>query len=629
MLLNHRTCAAATLAIAGLFPAAANAQDAFQSSLPASTSLYVGAADIPSAIEGFKTSALYKIWKSEETQEFFADLMDMAEAQYAQAMKQAKQMHEAGMLPVAPEKLAQLRLDGFHFAITDLQLPTQDNPMPRVGVVLSLDFGSSAPVVKELIASMMPMMAAQMGPNAPEPQVKEVAGSKLSTMMLPDVPPFLSFNWGFSGSQLLISTDTARLESLMTSMAQGGDGGFLGGKLYRSVDSKIGGRSAAFEMYMDLESMMNTGMAGMRMAAAMSPNADVDFAGIERAIEALGIKGMKGMGMRTGWENGKAFIDSFMMVPKAERKGLSELIAADTPVNREHLAWVPKDVASFSLGAMPQMSGLYNSIMEAVKAYDPQAHKFAEMQLQGLKDQLGFDVAALFGSMGGEMMFYQKPVVGMMATPEMLISMGCSNPDVMLDQVKKAMMLSEGMVELTEEKGESGTIYGIQMNMGGGGLDAMISPAIAFEQGQMLFALNRSDITEALKRMRGKSDAEDIRKHPEFASYLQKLPAGATGISFTDMKASIEGVYGTMSSMIALVEIPANIPLDLGLLPTTETIIDPLFAQVTWSETDDDGIVSRSVGPMGPEYLAILGGAVVGGLVVFAMEADEGIMRIR
>ena len=630
MLLSQRLCLSAAAALATLVPGALRAQDAFQSSLPEGTSLYIGAADIPSAMEGFKSSALYKIWQSEETQEFLADLMAMAEQQYAQAMAQAKAMHEQGMLPVPPEKLAELRLKAFHFAVTDLQMPTQENPMPRIGVVLSLDFGDSAGTVQQLMNAMLPMMMAQMGPNAPQPQESEVAGSKLMTMQLPDVPPFITFNWGWSGSQLLLGTDTARLSSIMTALKDGGDGGFLGSQLYRTTDSKIGGRPAAFEMYMDMGILMDRVMAGLGMAAAMSPNPDVDFAGIQRAIEASGLRGIKGVGMRTGWENGKAFIDSFMMMPEKERKGLSQFIAGAKPVDRAHLAWVPRDVSSFSVGSMPMMSVLYDSIMDAVKAYDPNIGQMAESQMGMLKENLGLDVPALLGTMGGEMMVYQRPVTGLMAAPEMVISMGCPQPDVMLGQMKKLMALSEGMVDIAESKEGDQSVYGINITMPGGGFDpsAIIDPAFAFSKGQMVFALNRTDLRTALQRMNGTAEGEDITKHPEFAKYMEQLPEGATAIGFADMKATFEGLYGALTSVIGFAEIPANIPVDLGLLPTAETITDPLFGQVNWSVTDADGVVSRMVGPMGPEYLG-LGLAAGLGLGVMAIQEEMGAMPIR
>ncbi|PIE22637.1 MAG: hypothetical protein CSA62_11160 [Planctomycetota bacterium] len=623
MLLPHRFCLSAAAALAALVPSALRAQDAFMSTLPEGTAIYFGASDIPAAVEGFQSSALFKIWEADETQEFFAELITMVEQQYSVAMSQAKALHEQGMLPVSPEDLAAVRLDSFHFAVTDLEMPSQDHPAPRVGVVAALDFGASSGTVQQLLSKMLPMAMMQMGENAPQPQVSEVAGSELTTLRLPELP-FLSINWAWSGSKLLIGTDTARLSSIMKGLKEGSTGGFLQSKLYRTTDSKIGGRPAAFESYLNTSVLLDRGLQALEMAAKMVPNFEVDPAGVRRAMDVLGLFGLKGMGFRTGWENGKAFIDAFAMVPAAERKGLMSFFDSSKPIDRSHLAWIPREISSFSMGSMPKMSALYDCVMEAVKAYDPEAEGMAKMVLGQLQDELGLDIPALLGTLGGEMYGYQGPMMDM-AVPQVVIAMDCPQPDLMLSQLKKLLALSEGMVDITESKEGGESVYGINVMMPGGGVDlsAMMDPAFTFAKGKMIFSFNRSDLSQALQLMNGDAEAGNITQHPEFAKHLKNLPQDAVRLSFTDVKAMVGGYYGIMSGALGMFDLPPNLPLDPGLLPTVETITDPLFADFMWSKADADGAVMRMVGPMGPEYFGLFVGATVGAITYAAIVEGE------
>ena len=55
-------------------------------------------------------------------------------------------------IPVNPDDLMKLRLDGLTFAVTKLGVevgPT--GPMPEIGIMVHLDFGQSAPIWNGLI----------------------------------------------------------------------------------------------------------------------------------------------------------------------------------------------------------------------------------------------------------------------------------------------------------------------------------------------------------------------------------------------------------------------------------------------------------------------------------------------
>ena len=65
-----------------------------------------------------------------------------------------------------------------------------------------------------------------------------------------------------------------------------------------------------------------------------------------------------------------------------------------------------------------------------------------------------------------------------------------------------------------------------------------------------------------------------------------------------------------------------EIPIDLSLLPDSSTLTQHLCGSVAWSRLTDAGVESRSVGPWGPETVALLGGLVGAGGAAALMLGD-------
>ena len=125
--------------------------------LPKDTMMAVSAPDMSMSIAEFRQMPLAKMWAEDEVQTFFADVMEMAKGQIDEQLKMAKEMHEAGNLPIDPAELMKLRMNGGTFAITQMGLSqTERGPMPKMGSVMHMDFGQSAPTWNMLIAKSAP-----------------------------------------------------------------------------------------------------------------------------------------------------------------------------------------------------------------------------------------------------------------------------------------------------------------------------------------------------------------------------------------------------------------------------------------------------------------------------------------
>ncbi len=200
-----------------------------------------------------------------------------------------------------------------------------------------------------------------------------------------------------------------------------------------------------------------------------------------------------------------------------------------------------------------------------------------------------------------------------------------------LANLKKLTALSDGVVEISESQGDDGTFYGLDIVLDGmGGVDptAFVEPTFAFHKGYFLFALSRSDVKSAVKRLNGDiAEGDDVRSNPVFAPLLKRLPARIDAISFGDTAATVDGIYGPLSGLLAGVPIPADVPIDLGLLPGVDSLTDPLSGSLTYSTISSDGVRGRSFGPFGPELIVIGGVAIIGAGIAATVFGTPGQIR--
>src|SRR5690606_20320246 len=120
----------------------------------------------------------------------------------------------------------------------------------------------------------------------------------------------------------------------------------------------------------------------------------------------------------------------------------------------------------------------------------------------------------------------------------------------------------------------------------------------------------------------------DIRSNEEFAPYLEQMPEGGlSSLSFTDWKAQFESLYQLATSVLAFVPIGDEIPFDLSLLPDSSTLTQHLFGAVAWSTWDETGFRTTSIGPFGPEVVALVGGLAGAGAAL--MGAHDSTVRFR
>ena len=621
--------------------AAPRAQDPFKAALPESTSLYVAAPNIKRWFEGFKNTALYKIWREEEVQEFFADALAELDKQVTQGLGMAKAMHEQGQLPIDPEKLYKTLTQDFNgiaFAITDLQMPAGQETPGRVGMMLSIDFGKGSKVVQDGLAMLAQIAVAQSGGKVSLTNVK-VGEVAMSVMKPPAggptaMVPHLGAAWGFVNGRLVLGTDVKRTEQVIKAMSSSDNApakSMVASEAYQTFSRRTSANRSDLEFYMKPASLIATCMSGLRFAAMMNPEIGqkVDVDGVARVIDVLGLNGLKSLGFSSGYNGEKGYFKSFVDAPAAERKGL--LAIGGGSVDQNKINWIPKDVASFSIANFGNLEKIYTVAMDAVKAYDPGVHELVKGKLGEVEGNLELSLQKdVFGAFRGDLVTYSKPMQAMLASPAMVFMLGCPKPDRTVHVLKKLCALSDGMFSINESAGDDAKFYTVDImldDMGGMDPTGIIDPTFTFKDGMFVFGLSRQDVKDALNGIAGKG-GDSVKANPAFKPFANTIPEKVNSLSFSDVAATVDGVYGQLSGVLGIVPIPADVPIDLGLLPSVETITKHLFGSVSWARTDDAGIYGEAVGPFGPELVVGLGaGVAVGVGVLVAM--DQRMIRRR
>ncbi len=581
--------------------------------LPESTMVAISAPDLKTSMAEFQQMPLARMWAEEEVQTFFADVMEMAKEQIEQGMEQARAMHEQGALPFDPDELMQLRMVGGTFAMTHMEMTQGDfGPMPKFGLVLHMDFGDSAPTWNALIQMGLGMLQAQAGDEMvrTDAQIGDVALVTMAPKRARGLE--MSLNVAMVPGGVLIGTLTDDVRGIVQNM-QSKTPALAKTAGYAAATKRLDTAGPEAQVYVAPDPMIDFAISALRMGVENEPDlAMIDMDGVERALQAMGMRDLGTMAMSTSYVDGKSVTRSF----HAHGQGGT---ASTKTISTSFLKWVPKDAVSFSAGTM-DVAILYDTLLKGLQAYDAEFAERTLVQLAKMEEQLGFSIRGdLFGSLGDHYISWSMPMGTISSAPEVAFLMKINDEEKLVRSLKNLAALTNGMVEIDEGEKRGLKAYQVAINFdptdGMGGMNPfdMFQPTFSFKDGYMVVGFSASDVKRVFKRMDREDDPKgDIRSNKEFAAVAESIPSGVTSMSFTDWKANFESFYQLATGVLAFVPMPEDVPIDMSLLPDSETLTQHLFAAVSYTKSDANGTETVDVSPFGAEtWLAL--GAVVGG----------------
>ena len=608
------------------------AQKPFKHALPAKTLVFVSAPDINSSIEEFMGTALAKMWREEEMQDFVGDALKMAKEQIANGMAQLAEMHEAGHVPITPAEVKSLRVHGLTAALTSFAIGASDSgkPQPKVGLLIHLDLGPSAATWRKVVDFGLAALVGKAGEKVERSSVKLDGDVELITIAPTTANTEMSLNVAFIGNGLIIGSLPAEVKNAVAAV--------LGQKTilpkdadYVATTTRLGTGGAEIEGYVAVSKFMDVMMDGLKMAEENAPNwpEELNAAGIGRALTALGMRSVTATGFTTKYEGKKSVTRAFALSPVAQRRGFAA--AGGKSVDVSFLKWVPKDVASVSSSTL-DLGGIYDGLIGALKAYDPQNPDLAKMLLGKLAElEEQFDISLkddLFGVFGDQIVSWSMGVSSLMSPPEASMLIKVKDQERLLATLKKLAAMTGGMVDFPDSERRGVKTWRLEIDADSLPPEVapvmqvmqMMQPCFAFKKGYMVLALSTGDVRRTIKRMDREDDPKtDIRSNREFAVYFADLQQkNVNSFAWTDWKVSFESLYSALTSALALLVSDDQIPFNMTLLPEAETLSQHLFSSMTTSRTTDEGHFSTSTSPIGPEVVVGVGLVAVGAGVAFA-----------
>lgn len=599
-----------TLATLGLGLAAA-AQESVLPYLPKDTIVAITAPDLATSLQRFQQMPLAKMWAEEEVQNFVSDVEEMFHAQIEQLLKQGREMHAQGQLPVDPDELLKLRVRGVTLALTHLEMTTGEfGPQPKIGFVLHLDFGPTAPQWHALVKLGLGLLEGQAGEQVTknEATVGEWPLTTLTPNHVENSPMALTVVTLPEGLLLGSLPDEVRgvaenLQKKTPALATN--------EAFAAAMKQVTPAGSELTAFARFDPIVDFSLSLLRLATEMNDNlAMVDMDGVERAVQAMGLRNLPTEVSTTSYVDGKCRSRSF----RADRlvpTGSTEGTAAATPtVDTSFLKWVPKDAVGFSAGTMDVMR-VYDTLLKGLQAYDPDLADQALAHLAELEKQVGFRIRDdLFGSIGDHYMTWSMAMGTISAAPEMALLLKVTDEQKLVNTLQAVAKISNGMVELEESEKRGLKVYQIRVNfdptqgMGGWNPFDMFAPTFAFKNGYLVGGFSASDIKRVFQRMDREDDPKgDIRSNREFAAVATLLPASVDSLSFTDWKAQFESIYQIATGMLAFVPIGEEIPLDMSLLPDSASLTKHLFGSLSYSRSVPGGHESETISPFGPEVM--------------------------
>jgi len=304
---------------------------------------------------------------------------------------------------------------------------------------------------------------------------------------------------------------------------------------------------------------------------------------IAEALAMEGIDKIDGLGIGTCLEKGGSKDTVFVHCP-GEKKGLLKALAPH-PISWDQISRVPPQALYFmDIVFDPQL--ILEEIDQFVCKVVPEAYEDFQCGLREVKAETGFDLQHdIFEPLGSELTFWvTMPQGGGMAMiPDMIATMS-------LDDEKRFGTLLEKLIGMLEEEVDFvSTPYNdltIRHLIIPG---APITPAFMVNNEKLFVAGSPMTLMNYLQWL--KKGEPGLDQNEAFQAAVMDVPASASMFEYVNVKQGVEIGYGIAMPFLPALLAEAELPLNVGLLPMTETVAKYFSSLSYYVAQDKDGIV--------------------------------------
>ena len=615
--------------------------------LPPETIFYVGTDDVQAMREQSKSSALSKIMNEEEVQEFLKKPTSMIRSWLELGLQEMKNVPGLADVEIDPDKILAGAYGNAFVALTHVAMPPivdgAPDGEPDLGLVIGLEARPGSIDLLQLLQQMVQAMISAEGIETTLELIETPAGS-YQRMKLPDGPPIIFAK--INGVSYLTISETTMHGMLECS--QGQQESMLSSGAYQNCQQVAGSGAGGLPVfYFHVAEMVNTvrGILGVVAEVEGDEGAEI-AAAVNRALDSLELGKVGPVYAVSGWKKGVAVTRSYAEVdPNAG--GLCALVSGSKAIDPNILNLVPDRAISFTSFKF-ELEPLYTAIMNAVHAAAPEIHEQVVGHMNAFSGQISgttedgkpnWDIERdLIRALGGDVFWMSTPGQPTMFGPgvDTVGWIETSNPEGLARSLEYIFALPGQMADfpLTFKEQDHGGVKLKVLDVMSLGRAAMMAaamqPTYAIHDGRLFFSTQTNALKKMLDSFSNPPEKNILSKEDFSRHYAQvNKKADLTALSYSDTAVDFENMYTGLMGVLPMVMMGApitedDLPIELSLMPTSESISQHLFGSLNVSYRLQDGaVLTESYGPFGAELGLVLAGGAGCGAAFFVMQNER------
>lgn len=423
-----------------------------------------------------------------------------------------------------------------------------------------------------------------------------VAGKSLSSLPLP-VPGGVYY--GLVGDYFIFAVGEATVAAVVERM--GTDAPSLAHSSSLELSRrKIGGTDAtrAWTFYADLAAVYER--VQMFLPMILQGNLG-DVEELPRLLSTFGVDNLKSLCWEMHHRDGGCR-NSIYLHTSGSREGLLALLP-DTPITDADLSFIPRS-ASWATVYNISLGRIYPEAMSVLKSMDHTSYAETAEMITDMEAKIGLKLGPdILDLIGDTVIFYDQPGNGgfwLTGITAVIESPDTTRLRSTIRTLVKAIEEEVGSTPIKvssfdhrDHKVEFVNVVGVPMP---------IAPAWTAHDGRLIVGLFPQIVITALDRLLdGTPERDSILANSDFRRARKVLGGVGSMLGYVDTKAGVGNLYPLalpMAQVGAAMAQGEGVDVNVSAVPTIDAVTKHLFAHVTTSRVDDDGILFVAYGPL-------------------------------
>lgn len=545
--------------------------------LPGETLCFIRCAGIEQLLADRDALGLFKIWNEPEVQDFFAAMKE----------KIPELLAGEGGPPIPYGEVWSLLQGEICLAVASRPGLFHQTPWPAMAV--ALDMGGNREAFQERMGSLLDMVArsGRLDRERVEHrgfEVEKLSRSRDNIMICHTTIENL----------FVVTFDQPYMEKIIdcrvdTSPALAENPAFV------SCMTRAGGKAARLVAYLDFRSFLK------RVA-------DVAYFELLEHLDILGLDQVHALCLASGLE-GEVSRDRLFIHSPGEKKGILKALVPH-PISPENISLTPPDTL-FLLDLVFDPELLLSELVAGMEKKLPDRVDEFRHRLTRASEMLGLDLEKeILAPLGDEISFFVTGAKGGMSLiPDFIMTLSIEDEPGFAVLQDKLLTMMQGQLEVNESQYKGRALRHVRLPMP----QVPLSPTFTVEDGRLLVA----STTIAMKRYLKWLDTESsgLGGSASFGMVMADLPESASMLCYIDLNRISGMAYDMGAPMLPSLLSQSDLPLDAGLLPMTETIVDHMANAAAYMVIDGEGIFLTWRCPFGLGFLATASAAFLDFLI--------------